>query len=236
MKKLLIGLAGLALWGSAQASVVSYDFTAVVNDIREYATTSSPQVNVQSSSMTGVEVNFGQVLHGHFDYNTSTPLSQTYQPPTPATGSDQLFNDNTGGSYAHFSVAGTHADPVPGFSSFFSLLHVANDNANFNGQDTFGVSTNAVSASGATLIDFIWLNDSTGQALNSGAIPAVLHLSSFDIAYYSIGYFTEAGSFVGIDATITSLVPTSPVPEPGSCAMLLAGIAVLARRHRARRV
>lgn len=233
MKKWLAILAGVVAWGSAHASVVSYDFTAVVSDIREYETTGSPQVNVQSTLLTGTEIKIGQVLHGHFSYDTNAGLSSEYQPPVYAGGSNILYG-GYGDQGAVVGADNVHALSLP-FTPFHTNLGVANNEASLNGNDEFSLSINSWAINGAQLIDWVLFRDASGQAWNSSAIPASLDLNRFDSAIYSFSYFMPTGGSVHFGASITQLTATSAVPEPEGYAMLLAGLLVMAGARRARR-
>jgi hypothetical protein len=80
----------------------------------------------------------------------------------------------------------------------------------------------------------LWLLDGTGAAFDSDALPTALELADFEppgggILSFAAVVFSRGGSeAVG---TLTSL---TPIPEPGTAALLGAGFAVLAAARRAR--
>jgi len=179
--------------------------------------------------MSGVQVDVGQVIHGHFSYDTSSVLYPT-QPSAPASGSYVLYTDWSGKNLTSISSTSTHSPIQADYAT--NMIQVANNSSDMNGQDYFGLAYTTGKVGGPTLIDFLTLWDSSGHALSSSDIPTSLNLASFDTAMYQVAYFTEAGAVVSIDTHLTSLTAAAPVPEPETYTMLLAGLGLLGWRRR----
>lgn len=78
--------------------------------------------------------------------------------------------------------------------------------------------------------------DLTGKALNSRAIPTGLDRNDFSSSSIVFSWSNaELNMSAVIAADATSLTKVSPVPEPGTYAMLLAGIAIIGATSRKRK-
>jgi hypothetical protein len=72
MKKLPLLLAGLAMAGSANAAVLQFDFTAKIQEMMQFSPLTFTGGAVSSSNLSGSTVAVGDVITGHFTYDTAT--------------------------------------------------------------------------------------------------------------------------------------------------------------------
>lgn len=235
--KKLVGLAcGLALLGSAEAKVVSYDFTITVDHIVEMDNNVNP-VYVQSSTRPGALVTVGEKVHGTFSFDTDTPKSVFYQPPAQAQGSWVLYSDPANYKNpidAAFLNSGLHTT-VPAGVKVNSTVQVLDNATVLNNGDGFWLS-NSASYKGEIFTNLILLGDSTGAAFNSAAIPGQLNLSQFNYGSYGFSRMSADNKWVEVDCDFTTLTlsPTAPVPEPSTYLMFGAGLMLLAWRRKSR--
>lgn len=235
--KKLVGLAcGLALLGSAEAKVVSYDFTITVDHIVEMDNNVNP-VYVQSSTRPGALVTVGEKVHGTFSFDTDTPKSPFYQPPAQAQGSWVLYSDPAHYKNpidAVFQNSGLHTT-VPDGVKVNSTVQVIDSATVLHNGDGFWLS-NTASYKGEIFTNLIILGDSTGNAFSSAAIPGQLSLNQFNYGSYSFSRMSTDHKWVEVDCDFTTLTlsPPAPVPEPSTYLMFGAGAMLLAWRRKSR--
>lgn len=235
MKKMIGLLAAATLASSAQAAVLSYDFTAIVDSVTESDSSQNYlSTSVNSSTLAGLPVSIGQVVHGHFSYDTETPINDGYQPPAPTQGSYILYS----GPFAQnsFSAAfanGPAINSVPGTSN---LLQVVNNASDFGGADGFSISTNVFKQQ-ALETGSVFLDDLSGTAFNHGGVPAALNFADFGYSTFSYGYvnLSQGPLILSVNARLDTLTPAAAVPEPSTYAMLAAGLLLLAWRRKMQR-
>ncbi|WP_166882037.1 PEP-CTERM sorting domain-containing protein [Massilia mucilaginosa] len=217
-------LAALFATGSANAQVLTFDFTAKVESMYEYD--GSNIAIVTSSTLSGADVVNGDSVHGQFSFDLGTPLSTTLQFPQPANGSDLTYQGP--------QIQATISFDRPAYTfttdnSGLSMIVVKDAMA--SNYDGFVLLANSYTP-GMTAMRSIQVSlfDASGNAISGPSIPRSLPLSAFDEATIKYNWLRLSdGAQFGATAVITSLTPvvTSPVPEPSAYAMFAAGLLAL---------
>jgi hypothetical protein len=225
--KLLLASALLTA-GTAQAAILTYEYTAVIDTLQK--TTESDgdhgvMVDVNSTSLVfGQPITKSEVVHGQIKFDTNSWINPYYSTPT-ATNYSSFFNL----PYIEFA-AGSFGHKVPyGYTGFVNVKNTPTG-------DEFNTSFSLSSGWGGRSLGLSF-TDPTGSVFSSTQIPTSLNLSDFASAnfffsYADNGYLTR----VEVGGHLTSLqLISAPVPEPTTISMLLAGmglIGVAARKKR----
>lgn len=236
MKYIAAAITALALSVPAQAAIQVYEFTASVvglGDVR--ALTWAQHVG---GKQAGSVISLGDQIVGRLTYDNGLRT-------TPGTGEWYSTPDYT--MYIYLSNA------VPKNAFTFTILpigqtvQVGNMNsprssmsfqdskpniANVSDQLTFSAEGIDGESNGLNF------SGKSGNWVTNGSLPEYLSLSDMGNASLNHDYYKADGGRVLLNATITSLnqVAITAVPEPGTWAMLLAGLSILgfsARRKRA---
>lgn len=212
MKNISILAAGLLAAfaaGAAHASTTSYSFSGVTS--------------LAMGSIPG-----GTPFTGTFSYDpAATGVSTSYY-----GGTQNLFANAY--SALTMTIGGkTVTEGAPGTMALYNNVNppnsipVGDSLYTFNPLNGQGPLHSGGSFTGLTP-NFIYLGfvDSSGKVFPGNSLPSKLSLASFNEAFIGINY--------GPTTTISSLTSLSPVPEPGTWAMMIAGLGILgsAARHR----
>lgn len=232
-----LGLACAVLLSSwnAHAEVVILEYQGTVGFIREY--NGAGEANeVSSSSLLPAGVQIGDRFHGRFIYDTATPINprlsdagSAFYAPLWWTGASpnasSIVFDKSGTSFA-----GGHDG---------SVIHVTNGIAP-SSLDILKI-TGGFSWSPADKLQGQFemrFFDDTGRALSGVAIPNQLDLGAWSYSDVFFTWYDQASdSELRLGGPLSSVTKVSPVPEPETYAMLLAGLAILcagAARNRIR--
>ncbi|MYM37814.1 PEP-CTERM sorting domain-containing protein [Duganella qianjiadongensis] len=238
MKKIPLLLAGLALAGSSNAAVLQFDFTAKIQEMVQFSPLTFAGGMVSSSDLNGSTVSVGDAISGHFTYDTSTAQISN-------VGGLAMFSAAAAQNALNAAI-GTTSLGLDHALSNTTTVQVGNNVAGLKGADSFGIAN--VSANGqASQMMALMLFDSTGHAFSDSTLPAALDFSAFGTSTFYYTYSSASThAMMGANGSLTSLTvtqlptggnPTTPVPEPETYAMLLAGLGLLgwtARRRQAR--
>lgn len=220
-----IGLVALAFSGApSQATLVTYDFTASVSSMFEYAALTQGITYLSQSVLPGTLVSVGDAISGRFSYDTDAPLSPYYQPPAPASGSYQLYQSAAGGSQ---STTFAMANGLTYSSIGSPIIQVANDAPTFGGWDILSVSTTTGQNPALFQIASINLFDQSASVFQDSSIPSSLGLADFHYKSLNTAWVRQSdGNQLQVMAGITSL-SLFTVPEPKGYQLLLAGLLAL---------
>ena len=224
MKKLSILLAGMTLFGSAHATVYQFDFTAKIQEMVEFSPLTFSGGKVASSSLSGSTVSVGDLITGHFSYDTDTALFSN-------TGGSAMYAAPTAQNTLSASVG------LSGASYSSTNVQVANNAAILGGADAFGIANVSANAYASQMMAVSFF-DKSGTALSASGMPGQLDFSSFSQSSFYYTYSsTSTHAMMGANGALTSLTVTqapSPVPEPATYTMLLAGLAAVGWKARRR--
>lgn len=228
MRKTLSALVTvLVITPAAHAEKFTLHYTATINSIGLINGYNSPEQSASAATFLDQQVSIGDTLSGEYSFDTSiAPSSQSsYGSVARALyGHGPAFT-----SFVQFDKSGFREKAAEGSTivdvSDSSNAQYQSDEVVFNG-NAYGrdwTSTRLV------------LSDPTAAALEGPAMPGA-ELSQLQPNYFQYFYSTYVPGIpsVRLLGEITSLSLVSAVPEPGTYAMLLSGLGLLAwRRKRA---
>ncbi|WP_332855745.1 PEP-CTERM sorting domain-containing protein [Duganella sp. S19_KUP01_CR8] len=230
MKKLPILLAGMTLIGSAQATVYQFDFTAKIQEMVEFSPQTFNGGPVASSNLSGSTVSVGDSLTGHFSYDTATGVFSQF-------GGGTMYAAPAAQNSLDVSIGGASIG-LSGATYSSTNVQVANNAAALGGADSFGIANVSANAYASQMMAVSFF-DRSGLALSASTMPGRLDFANFGQSSFYYTYSSSAThAMMGANGALTSVtvtqVPTTPVPEPETYAMLLAGLAALSWKARRR--
>ncbi len=230
MKKLSVLLACLLSAGLAHAGLVTYNFTASVTGLTEEYPGADDN-HPSSSNYTGFTITVGDILHGTFTMDTSTPL--LYSSPS-GSGTYNSYNA-AAGQNAFTAIFNSSSYTVSSTNEFATMVLSTLNQLPGQGHDNAGISTSRDLSTGGYEAFGVNFSDPSATALTYNQIPG--SLSGFTDGTFQYRFTSGmAPHAIGliVDGAVTSLTQVSAVPEPSSYLMLLAGIAAIAgvRRNR----
>lgn len=224
----VVAAIALTAFGSANATVHTYNFTSVVDSLWMFDFGENKNFNAATLDILGTNISQDEIVAGTFSYDTaSSPLAIT----------------SSGNGYYSYTAGITSFSinlPASGFSfaaKAGGTIQAGNDVDPF-GWDVFNLEAISPYVFGSVFqILRLSFFDNTGSLLNSTELPDVLDLSRLSYAQFSYGSVNtitnEQRNFFG---QVTSLTAVSPIPEPGTYTMLLTGLVftgiIAARRRR----
>lgn len=228
MKKLSVLLAGLLSAGLAHAGLFTYEFTASFLSLTE-SNPAMGDTEVSTTVMNGYPISVGDVLHGSFTLDTSTPV--LYSSPS-GSGTFNIY-DAAAGQNAFTATFGNNPYTLTAANASYGFS--TQDQLPGQGQDGVYLGVNRDLNTGGSEFLGLTLADPSATALAYNHIPD--SLTPFTQGtfryYYSTGMVPHA---LGLTATgaITSVTLVSSVPEPATYVMMATGLSLLAwRRQRA---
>lgn len=226
-KTLCILAAGLALSGAAQAERYTLHYTAAIDQITN---ASAPAQLLPSATANGNLISTGETVTGWFTFDTASQIVQ--QGDWSSGAFAQYGYDAATASAVQFGQSGYRQISTPNLSSIW-VDDRRNPVYGLDGVSLMGPTI--LEDSGLTSNVYLYFQAPSVDAWTDTAIP-VAALPALDGWFqYSYGYFNDNGEYQSLlfRGAMTSASVVSGVPEPGTYAMLLAGLGLLAWRRRA---
>lgn len=233
---MLAALAMAGLSGSAQATVQTYDFTAVLETIGSFNELSWSDSG--EGVVSGTRVSKGDLIRGRVSFNDAMPYAPLIPPwvqppvPLPSPTSNAPGEFYYGGT-AQYVVSLNYT--ILGIDQRYSSAQggVTVDN-NYDNGDSFGVQTysgqDGVGSAGISLIN------ADGSLFNNGTIPKALSLNDFNRTLFNATWYRGSDSgLILAHAVLTELTLVNEVPEPATGVMVLSGLALAGLAARRRR-
>lgn len=214
MKHVLFALAALASL-PASAEIVTYEYTGIVNHLREYNGNIEHSRGVVSSAVIDGGLRIGDTFRGVFSYDTTN-----YQ-VLPWAGTGVGVSQPVDAADASFTV--THSGTTVNATRFGAVDVI--DVAPGAGSDRLQIGP-TVSWFPNASVGF-YFEDATATLLSGATIPGTLNLADWYSATAKVTWNGDGKSLL-VDGMLTSLTKVSPVPEPSTWALLFAGLAIVA--------
>lgn len=207
------------LGANAQAEQVSYAFSVRISEIDQFT---GQNLTAQLASVAypaGGQLSVGDVLTGKFSFDPDLMAA----PPAQQTASSRYLADMTGGAHnLSFAIPGgsPYSSPNPGSAGIVQIGHES-------GSDYFAIGDYDENLAAALL-----LANWNGGVFHSLDLPKNLELSTLPYTWFNVGWRSGQDQQISVTGAVVSLTPLSPVPEPSSWLMLLAGVAALVSLRR----
>lgn len=224
-------LAGLLCAASAQATVVTYNFTATITSVREME---NPffGTEVASTALAGDTIARGHTVRGTLTVDTEMPpsYSDTYD-----WGTVNIFeasgNSLNAARFAFDQNTIGFATPDAAAPRFYQIVE---DRPEGN-YDSLHLSASVARQSGTDYMSLTF-RDEDGVAFNGAQLPATLPTALLESMVFEYDYLGQPGNgpqaYLKVVGALTSFEQVSSVPEPTTYAMFAAGLGLLAWRRK----
>ncbi|NVE00905.1 PEP-CTERM sorting domain-containing protein [Massilia sp. BJB1822] len=219
--KTLTALICLMLALPAKAALVTYNFTAKISSLTEQLGNIYNPRPIETRSVNGELISLGYTVKGSFTYDTSTRPSQN---PIPLPQGVVMYSDFTATNKLDFSFNQNNLHFTSAGENPYQYIIVGDGS-----MDGFSFSAR-IKNNASTSSAYLFLS-AYEDIFSSNGIPENLPASRFTTKIFSYTFSDFQGATsrsLTASGEITSLELTSPVPEPSSYAMFLAGLAVAA--------
>lgn len=238
MKYIAAAIAALALSAPAQAALQVYEFTASVSGLGDVRALKWAQS--VGGSQEGSVISLNDRIVGRFNFDNtakSSGNSASWFPGINTTSTSYYYNALTSPTnFFTFTIlpSGQTVRVGEANTPTSSMTFTDGKPAVPDVTDTLSLHTQDRNGDVSTLEFY----GSTANWVTNGGLPDQLSMLDMANAYLRYDYYKADGGRILLNATITSLnqVAVASVPEPGTWAMLLAGLTILgvsARRKRA---
>jgi hypothetical protein len=218
MRKTAFAALALACTLPAQAEIVTFEFTGVIAQIREFPENARSRLVVQTD-FTPVTTTVGDTFKSTFSFDTATV-------PYSSTATAQSF-DSYGNSAPASTVALSNGLNFSSGNDRYMSVH----------NDIYDLVAFAAYPDWQTpashYVSF-WMFDDSGTALSSTALPGQLHPDMFYDANMRFSWQGAGANLVDVRGDILSITRVAPVPEPATYGMFLAGIGIVGAAVRRR--
>jgi hypothetical protein len=227
MKTLGMLLAGAALCGSAHAAVYQYEYTATIQEMLQFSPSTGSGGMIDSASLAGDTVAVGDIVFGHFSYDTETGVFGDF-------GAGPVYSSSTAAnSVSAYSSGHNFALSAPTNSS--TMVQVTNNATLLGGGDNLSIG-NVSENDDAQQLLVVNFFDQSGLALSDNNIPGAIDAGAFSQSTFYYLYTTKGNhDMLGANGQLTSLTLISSVPEAQTYGMLLSGLGILGFLSRRRK-
>ncbi|HEX8609945.1 MAG TPA: PEP-CTERM sorting domain-containing protein [Telluria sp.] len=234
MKYIAAAVTAMLFSAPVQAALHIFEFTASVNSL------ANPRQQAFEQSTAGVApgsvITLGDRIVGRFSYDSSTVArsveSSIYLPYTTYNYSAAPSPTN----FFNFTVipSGQKVNSDDAWLPWRSVWLKEGKAGGRAQQDSLSIGAATSWESASFDVNFV---NATGTWFVDGKLPELLSLADMTSAYVAQEYISAWGERIMLRADVTSLtnLTVTAVPEPGTWAMLLAGLTILgfsARRKR----
>lgn len=213
--------AGLAIAGAAHAERYTLKYTATISSIEDHQ--QSPSPSYTSASADGNVISIDDTVTGYFTFDTAMP------PTHSSTSSAQYGLDEAFGHVIVFDKTGFSQQAT----TYHSEINVTTASAGGWDHDSVSFHAPMYYMDGPGYVAMTTLSfQAPAGTLGDTALPATLSPFTGWFAYAYVSFEDNETLYFQGDITSASIV--SSVPEPGTYAMLLVGLGLVAWRRRAR--
>ncbi|WP_256080550.1 PEP-CTERM sorting domain-containing protein [Massilia sp. YIM B04103] len=209
---------------SAHAELVSYGFTAKINDITTRYPDSSFS-SVDNVTLRNERVSLGQLVQGSFTYDTTTKLAQIVAPG--GAYDYRIYSQDGVGNTANFSVNNTNFKFSDTSTPTISVIKVLPPKSQqlFSSTDHVSFETYSYLADEMSRFRMYFIGDDILQSAALSNVPFFnFPTSGFVYNYVAFGEKRFDADIQGTMVSLTRL-PIAPVPEPSTYIMLVLGLA-----------
>ena len=206
---------------AAEATVVSYNFTASITQLAEYDAPLYNSRTVTHANVWGYTIESSQTISGMLRYDSLAPVSSTHE-----SGRYLAYLSSTQAPAISFTFSGG-----PSFQTSSPLsVQVGNNASALGGADIFyghaSAELDLTRAMGASIA--LW--DNSGMALDSAVMP--MSMEGFPMRELRATWGRSDG-FLGLVASLTAWTQVvdapASVPEPSSLLLAIVGLCMAAR-------
>lgn len=215
MRKIALLLAGLICSLSAHAELITFEYTGIINTLRE--TTNGHSRAVVSSNLVRGGARVGDAYHGTFSLDTGVSRMDG------ASLDNATYSDWAGTTPDHPNKFVLDKTDVSLTSQTIPTVTVTNGS-----YDSLSINFGSVPDSTSYASFGLSFFDETGTALPGLGIPTNFDLNAWYYAQASVFWFaSDFSRYVLMEGMLTSITRVSAVPEPTSYALFFAGIALV---------
>ena len=227
--------AGLLLATSAQATVYTFHYTASIEQLMQGA--NNELVSVGASTVSGIDIVTTDTIVGSFSYDSAN--TDQWSQYFSASYNRAIYGDQT----VAFSMGIARTGQAGSSTSTSIQVTDSRNPAMFTDSVNILGSGGIYSPGGEAVIMTVGFNGDSVDVLSRARLPGeeLLAFENGDVSLefrhilqdYSYEQVVAKGHITSIKL-INSSMALSPVPEPGTYAMLLVGLGLLAwqrRRH-----